>query len=99
MVEWETGETTIESLYIIASHYPVTCAVYSNYIHVLQQEGWKRFQSIARHQNNLLCLVKQSKLRSYHTSLIKIWVSSNQGLLVIYGYVKMAWKHLMELLY
>ena len=37
MVEWETEETTIESLYIIASYDPVVCDLCANEMDVLQK--------------------------------------------------------------
>ena len=36
MVEWEIVETTIETLYIIASDDPVTCALYADENNLLQ---------------------------------------------------------------
>jgi len=68
LVNWETGESTFEPLHIIAADDPVTCAVYAKDNDLLNLDGWKCFNPIAKHQKKLLWLVNQAKLQSFcHT--------------------------------
>jgi len=53
MIEWENGEISSESLYIIASDSPVECAIYAKDNSLLDTEGWKCFKPIAKRQKNL----------------------------------------------
>jgi hypothetical protein len=69
LVEWENGEITTEPLLVIAADDPVTCAVYAREPDLLDVEGWKRFQNLAKPKKHFLCLVKQAKMKSYHQSL------------------------------
>jgi hypothetical protein len=43
MIEWENGEITKESLRVIATDYPVTCAIYARENGLLDKPGWKFF--------------------------------------------------------
>ena len=51
-VEWETGEITFEPLSIIAADDPVFCAAYAKENDLLALEGWHRFRSLAKKQEN-----------------------------------------------
>ena len=44
LVQWETGETTYEPLYIIAADDPVTCTLYAQRNGLLDKPGWKCFE-------------------------------------------------------
>jgi hypothetical protein len=68
LVEWENGEITTEPLLVIAADNPVTCAVYAREHDLLDIEGWKHFQNLAKHEKHFLHLVKQAKIRSYRQS-------------------------------
>ena len=68
MVEWENGEITSEPLSTIAADDPVTCAIYAKENGLLEQDGWKRFKSIAKREKKFLRMVNQAKLRSYRHS-------------------------------
>jgi len=68
MIEWENGEITSAPLSIIAADDPVTCAIYAWENNLLEQEGWKWFKGIAKHEKKLLWLANQAKLHSYHTA-------------------------------
>jgi hypothetical protein len=69
LVEWEKGENTTEPLSVIAANNPVTCAVYAREDDLLDVEGWKHFQNLAKHEEHFLRLLKQAKMKSYHQSL------------------------------
>jgi hypothetical protein len=57
-----------EPLLVIAADNPVTCAVYAREHDLLDVEGWKRFQNLAKHEKHFLRLVKQAKVKSYRQS-------------------------------
>lgn len=65
LVEWETGEITSEPLNVIAADDPVSCAIYAKDNGLLEQEGWKRFRSIAKNQKKMTRMINQAKLKSY----------------------------------
>ncbi len=64
----ENGEITSEPLSIIAADDPVTCAIYAKENNLLEQEGWKQFKGIAKHEKKLLQMVSQAKLHSHCTA-------------------------------
>jgi hypothetical protein len=68
LVEWENGEITTEPLSVIAADNPVTCAVYAREHDLLDIEGWKCFQNLAKCKKHFLRLVKQAKMKSYRQS-------------------------------
>jgi hypothetical protein len=68
LVEWENGEITTEPLLVIAADDPVTCAVYAREHDLLDVEGWKHFQNLAKREKHFLCLIKQAKMKSYRQS-------------------------------
>jgi hypothetical protein len=65
LVEWETGETTYESLDLIASDDPVTCAEYAREKNLLDLPGWKRFRRLAKSEKKLKRMINQAKLKNY----------------------------------
>jgi hypothetical protein len=69
MVEWENGETTMESLQIVAKDNPVTCAIYAKDNGLPDTPGWKKFKYIAKQQKKFTRMVNQAKLRSYNPAL------------------------------
>jgi hypothetical protein len=66
-VEWENGEVSYEPLHTITADDHVTCAIYAKYHGLLDTDGWKRSRSLAKRAKKMLCMVNQSKLRSYKT--------------------------------
>jgi hypothetical protein len=48
LVEWENGEIMTEPLSVIPANDPMTCAVYAREHDLLDIEGWKRFQNLAK---------------------------------------------------
>jgi hypothetical protein len=68
MVEWENGEITAEPLAMIADDNPVTCAIYARENDLLETEGWKRFNWIAKRQKKMFRMANQAKLRSFRTA-------------------------------
>jgi hypothetical protein len=69
MVEWETGEVTIEPLNLISKDDPVTVAVYAKEHNLLDTEGWKQFKSRARREKKMLRELKQAHLRQVRRSV------------------------------
>ena len=67
-VEWETGETTYETLSVVAPDHPVTCATYAKEHDLLHIDGWKRFRNLAKRDKALTRAVMQSKLRQVRRS-------------------------------
>jgi len=57
-----------QPLSVIAADDPVTCAIYAKENNLLEQEGWKQFKGIAKHEKKLLRMVNQAKLHSYRTA-------------------------------
>jgi hypothetical protein len=64
LVEWENGEITFEPLNIFGKDNPVTCAVYACEHGLLEEEGWKRFKGIAKHEKKMLRIVNQSRIKA-----------------------------------
>jgi hypothetical protein len=69
IVKWETGETTHESLDMIASDDPVSCAEYAIKHDLLTTTGWKRFRSYSSNQSWLKRIINQAKAQSYRREL------------------------------
>jgi hypothetical protein len=65
LVEWETGETTYEPLRVIAADDPITCADYAKENNLLDTDGWKQLQQIAKNEHKLKRMINQAKLKSY----------------------------------
>ena len=70
MVEWETGEITVEPLSLIAADDPVTCAEHAKKHGLLHLDGWKRLKHIANNQKQLARAVNQSKIRQVRRSAL-----------------------------
>jgi hypothetical protein len=68
MVEWENGEIMTESLSVIATNYPIMCAIYAKEYDLLDTKGWKCFRNLAKREKNFVWQVKQAKLCSYHSA-------------------------------
>ena len=68
MVEWETGETTDETLSLIATGDPVRCEIYTKKHGLLNLPGWKRFKHPVKNQKSLNRAINQSKLREVRRS-------------------------------
>jgi hypothetical protein len=50
IVEWESGETTIDPLQLITADDPVSCAIYARENNLLDKPGWKRFKGIPKQE-------------------------------------------------
>jgi len=70
----ETSEITYEPLDVIVADDPVMCAVYARDNDLLDLPGWKHFKKLATRERQLLCLIRQAKMRSYKSS-IQVWLS------------------------
>jgi hypothetical protein len=64
-IEWETGETTYETLDLIVKDDLVTCANYAKQHNLLNTAGWKQFNRITESNKKVERMVHQAKLRSY----------------------------------
>jgi len=64
MVLWEDGSRTFEPLNLIAADCPVECALCAACNNLLDTPGWKRFKSIARHEQKMTRMLKQARLQS-----------------------------------
>jgi hypothetical protein len=60
-------QVSYEPLHTIAADDPVTCAIHAKDNGLLDTDGGKRFRSLAKRAKKMLCMVNQSKLRSYKT--------------------------------
>jgi hypothetical protein len=65
LVAWETGESTYETLNLIASDDIITCAENALKHNLLVELGWKRFRHYTRNKNKLGHIVNQTKVSSY----------------------------------
>ena len=57
-------------LFVSCQDAPVVCALYAKESGLLEEEGWKRFKSIAKREKKLFCLVNQAKLRSFRMAKV-----------------------------
>ena len=48
MIEWETGEITTESLEIISTEDPISCAIYAKQHNLLDTPGCNLFRYISK---------------------------------------------------
>ena len=67
-MEWENWESTIEPLTAIAAEELVICAIYAQQHNLLEEEGWRQFNKIAKCEKTLLRQDNQAKLRSSRTA-------------------------------
>ena len=65
LVEWETGEQTMEPLNLVIADDPVTVACYAKENNMLDTEGWRRLKRMAEREKVLTRPVNQAKLRSF----------------------------------
>ena len=70
LVNWETGESICEPLHIAAADDPVSCAIYAKENNLLDQEGRKRFKTMARRQKKLFRLLNQAKLQYFRVKYV-----------------------------
>ena len=68
MVEWETGEITVEPLSIIAQDDPVTCAAYAKEHNLLHLPRLSKLKHIDKHQKTLTRPINQTKIRQVRRS-------------------------------
>jgi hypothetical protein len=68
LVEWENGEIMSDSLNIFGKDDPVTCAVYAHERRLLEEEGWKQFKGITKHEKKMLRMVNQSHIKATHNA-------------------------------
>jgi hypothetical protein len=59
---WENGEITIEPLTVFGVDCPVECAVYAREHGLLEEDGWRRFKSIANREKKMLRMVNQARM-------------------------------------
>ena len=67
-IEWGNGEIMNEPLDIITTNDPTTRAIYARENGLLNEPGWIYFHHLALCKKQLLCQVKQAKLRSFWTA-------------------------------
>jgi hypothetical protein len=60
LVEWETGETTYKTLKTIAADDPATRADYAREKNLLNTDGWKQFQRLAKSEKKLKRMINQA---------------------------------------
>ena len=63
LVDWVTGEKTYEPLSVLATEYPVTCALYAKENDLIHIDGWKRFRNLLKRDKTLTRAVMQSRIR------------------------------------
>ena len=51
LVNWDSGESTYEQLYLIARDDPITCALYGRKNNLLEKPGWERFKRLISQEN------------------------------------------------
>ena len=67
LIEWETGEVTMEPLKNV-QHDKAVCGTYARKSGLLDTPGWKQFRKHAHREQKLLRLVNQAKLHSFRTA-------------------------------
>ena len=61
LINWETAPPTYEPLDLIARDDPVTCGIYGEKHHLLEQPGWKRFKRIMNRKHTFNRMINQIK--------------------------------------
>ena len=73
-IEWEDGTQTYEPLSVIAKDDPASCAKYAKENDLLEVEGWKRFQCLARRVKKMHRMIKQAAFVSQRSGpLYMVW--------------------------
>ena len=68
MVEWESGEVTLESLPFISKDNPVTCTLYAKKHDLLDTTRWKHLKRYTKTSKRLIRAVKQSRIHQVRAS-------------------------------
>ena len=68
MVEWESGEVTLESLPLISKDNPVTCTLYAKKHDLLDTTRWKHLKRYTKTSKRLIRAVKQSRIHQVRAS-------------------------------
>ena len=68
MVEWESGEVTLESLPLISKDNPVTCTLYAKKHDLLDTTRWKHLKRYTKTSKSLIRAVKQSRIHQVRAS-------------------------------
>ena len=68
MVEWESGEVTMEPLTLISKDDPVTCTLYAKKHDLLDTTRWKHLKRYTKTPKRLIRAVKQSRIRQVRAS-------------------------------
>ena len=65
---WKNGEQTDEPLKIFGKDTPLDYDLYAKEHGQLKKPGWRKLKQIAKHEELLVQLVNQGRLRSFHAS-------------------------------
>ena len=68
MVEWESGEVTLESLPLISRDNPVTCTLYAKKHDLLDTTRWEHLKRYTKTSKRLIRAVKQSRIHQVRAS-------------------------------
>ena len=68
MREWENWDISSKPLLLISADIRVKCTIYAKEHNMLNKPGFQSFKCLAKHENKLLYLQNQAKLRSYCAS-------------------------------
>ena len=68
MVEWESGEVTLESLPFISKDNPVTCTLYAKKHDLLDTTRWKHLKRYTKTSKRLIRAIKQSRIHQVRAS-------------------------------
>ena len=69
LVEWETGEITLEPLKSV-EHDKVMCGIYARQHDLLKEPGWVQFRKHARREKKLIRMAHQAKIQSFRNTPI-----------------------------
>ena len=69
MIEWDTGETTYETLSSIVQDDPITCSVYAKKHGLLNTHGWRHLKKYVKTSNRLLRAAKHFEIRQVRKAM------------------------------
>ena len=67
-IAWENGEISEVPFKLFVHDAPVECAMYAKENNLLDEPDWKRFRRITNRSVNLVRMIKQVRLRQFHSS-------------------------------
>ena len=65
LMNWCSGERTMEPLNVIGADDPVTCAIYAQKHNLLNKRGWKHLRRFAKREKVMKRLINQTRIKQF----------------------------------